>query len=864
MPIHRAKDADEVYSEVKDYDLVITPDAPFASAINRRLDRPQFGSFSTTPRRLAAGRREQAEDRIAFLEVVDETKHDWEAISYAIGNVLQCWEHQGSLDSIFEYDAYINEATRDAVEIMSSLRTTSRQLTDYEVENNQSVAVVGYDQLTNLERSILPPDVDRIELFTDEKFNYPSFHIFESSAEIVNALLDTVNPQNADDVAVVVDSASKYSSLIESAFESAEIPFYGGPGFIDDPHHRAFVRLLRIPFRGSETTVGDVAPVLTQMGLDVPFDDYEKRLASVESSVLDWLHGFCDNIDRRTFDDALNEYTEKTGIELERFGEELDKLGLSEKEITDDYVDQLSYYLETYEVPVDRENEGVLLADAKSSNYVDRPVVFYIGMDQNWTHSAPQRPWVDTQSQFGRYIGGFQRLLQSGSEQYYLVQDSAGGEPVTPCLYFGDLFEDDFERFSDLNSVKHQRIQRSDDSMGGFERNSLNVESETVDTVSQSSLNSYVNSPRDYFFNQLIDLPDQERFVEGNLFHDFAEFYVNHPETIDNTDMDELIDVMITEAEPFFSSADETLRRRKYQIGLENIIEYLDSNSPDSDSFLSSTSGWGSNFFANYFDQPIDSTVTERWFEDSSLGVKGKIDLIESPDHLLDYKSGRKKSEYQVVKRAAVDSPADTPNFQAAVYLTYYRSIQPNKPLDFTFFHFLDTIDDVIEGKANIEDAVTTVSYYPFTFDEYVGSRDAYEELLNGYNDCQETFDDLGYPSYSDIMNQLTFPDTTEKSELRSSEFAEEFTTAVDVGTSEDVDAEKGSDQAIRRLNKIRERTFFREDLDAFEDFVDERLTELNRRRSGDERFPVEGLSGEPNYRRIDNRDLLLEGEKDD
>jgi hypothetical protein len=113
-------------------------------------------------------------------------------------------------------------------------------------------------------------------------------------------------------------------------------------------------------------------------------------------------------------------------------------------------------------------------------------------------------------------------------------------------------------------------------------------------------------------------------------------------------------------------------------------------------------------------------------------------------------------------------------------------------------------------------------------------------------------------------MDQLTFPGKTDRDELRASEFAEEFTTAVDVGTSEDVDAEKGVDQAIRELNGVRRRTFFREDLDAFESFVDERLEELNDRRAGEERFPVEGLAGEPNYRRIDNRDLLLEGESDD
>ena len=862
MPIRRAKQIDSLYTDLAEYDLVVTPDSPFASALNRRLDRPQFGHFAISPRRLAAGRREQAEDRVAFLEVIEQTDHDWKAVAYAIGNVLQCWEHQGSLDAILDYDAYVDDTTHEVVGIMRNRRTTSNRLTEYTIDDDQSVAVVGYDQLTNLERSILPNEFERVDLFTDEAFDYPEFHVFESATDIVTALLDTITAQNAEHVAVVLDDGGQYSSLVESALEAADIPFYGGPGFIDDPHHRAFVRLLRLGFRGSETTVGDVQPVLTQMSIDAPLDDHQKRLEAVHRPALEWLQDFCISIGNQTFGEALSTYANKTGVELTLFDEELRTLGLADVPVTSEGVDRLAYYLQTYEVPVDRENEGVLLADAKSSAYVDRPVVFHLGMGQDWTHSAPHRPWVDSDRQFERNIGNFQRLLQSGEQQYYLVQDTAGGEPITPCLYFGDLLDEEFERFSDLDSVEHRRRPRS--SGVGFERHSLDVDAETVNTISQSSLNDYVNSPRDYFFGKLLDTPDQEHFLEGNLFHDFAEFYVNHPAVIAGADMDDLVDVMFGEAEPFFSSADETLRRRKYRIGLELIVEYLNDNGPESDNFLTATSGWGKNFFAEYFDKSVDSPLTERWFEDLSLGVNGKIDLVKAPDHLLDYKSGSKKRTSQIVKRAAIDPPAETPNFQSALYLTYYRSIQPDEPLQFTFFHFLEPMADVITGEADLDDALTTVSYYPFTFDEYVGSRDAYETLLEGYTDCRETFDDLGYPAYRDIIDQLSFPDTTEREELRASEFAAEFTTAVEVGTSEDVDAEKGTDQAIRELNGVRKQTFFREDLDAFESFVDERLSELNDRRAGEERFPVDGLAGEPNYRRIDNRDLLLEGERDD
>jgi len=857
VPIQRARPVERLYEEVSEYDIVLTPDAPLASAINRRVDVPQFGTFATTPRRLAAGRREQAEDRSAFLEVVDRTDHDWKSVSHAVGNVLQCWEHQGSVESILSYDAYVDDETREVVDIMADVRSTSKSLTEYSIDA-ETVAVVGEGQLTTLERAVLPDEYDAIDLFTGDRFDYPSFDIFDSSADIVDAIVDTVSPSTADDVAVVLDGNSRYSSLVEAALDASDIPYYGGPGFIDHQYHRSFLTLCRTAFRGSETTVGDLKPVLAQMGIDVPIDHDNKRVYRTDLPETAWVREFCRSLPSRTFAEALDEYEGQTGDQLQSFRDELAKLGLTETEVTREGVEELTYYLQTYEVPVDRENEGVLLADAKSAGYVDRPVVFHVGLDEDWTHSPPQRPWVDTDAQFRRHLDQFQLLLQSGVNQYYLVQDTQGGQPVTPCLYFGELLDTGYERFSDLEASSHRRTFDTADT--GFETEDIDVEPSTVETISQSSLNSYVNCPRDYFFGRLVDGPDRDYFAEGNLFHDFAEFYVNHPDVVDDETLEDVVEVMLAEANALFPGTDEPLRRRSYRIGIETIIEYLETHGPDSGDFLTPASGWGENFFAAYFDEPVDSPLTERWFENTALGMKGKIDLVSAPDHLVDFKSGHKKSSRSVVKAAATDPPHDTPNFQAAMYLCHFRTVRPGEPLEFTFCHFLETLDDVVTGTASLDDALTTVTYYPWTFDEHVASREAYDTLLDGYNDCVATFESLGFTAYSRIMERLSFPETTERDELRASAFAEAFTDAVTAETADDVDAEKGCDQAIRALNGVRKRTFFREDLDAFERFVADRIEELNRYRRGEERFPVEGPSGEPNYRRVDHRDLLLEG----
>ena len=862
MSIKRSKPIDRLYEEVAEYDLVIVPDAPLASALNRRLEQPHFGPFAITPRRLAARRRETAEDRLAFLEVISQTDLSWKQASYAIGNVLQCWEYQGSPDTILEYDAFDTPETRAVIDCIGSLETTSRTLTDYQIdrEEYESIAVIGEQQLTNLERSILPPEYDAVDRFCDDAFGLPPVRIFDSPAAIVDAVLDTVTPENADDIAVVLDASSEYSPLIESAFEAIEIPYYGGPSFTDDQDHRAVIQLLRSTIAGSDTRLKSVKPLLTRLGMTIDIDHDEKRLFEVDDPELEWLRDFCDQAAELTIGDALTAYENRAECTLETFREELDHLGHLTEPITEDTIDRLTFYLETYDVPIDRENEGVLLADAKSASFVDRPVVFYLGLDESWTHTSPERPWVDHDEEFERNIDQFQSLLQNGVDQYYLVQDTAGETPVTPCLYFEDLLETEFERFSDFESIRYARTFRP--TGAGFDKEPINVETDPETALSQSSLNSYANCPRDYLFGRLVDSPDKDHFVEGNLFHDFAEFIVNHPEFVDDAVVEEVVDVMIEETRAFHRDVDLATRRTTYRVGLETIVDYLERNAPPDTDFLTPTTN-SDNVFATYFDRPVDSPATERWFEDDDRGIKGKIDLVQSPTQLVDFKSGSKKSPSQVIKRAAIDPPSDQPNFQALLYLTYYRSQQPDKQLEFTFFHFLETLDDVVTGEGTLDECLTTVTYRPIPFDEFVQSRAVFEALREeAPNDCNKTFSKASYEDYRAAFDANQPPRTRDADEMADSPFGNALLERMIEAVGDYKYVKNGCMQAFRHLCGYRKEGYFVEDLDEFERFIDNQLEELNRYRRGESRFPVEGRAGEPNYRYVDNRDMILTTER--
>ena len=861
MSIQRAKSIAILYEECKDADLVLVPDAPLADALNRHLDRPHFGAFAITPRRLAARRREEAEDRLAFLDVIEQTDLSWKEASYVVGNILQCWEYQGSVDAILDYEAFATESTRTAVECIAEMDTTSGRLTDFSINSDTSVAVVGFERLTELEHSILPPEYRTIDPFAEDSFD-PQFCILDSPAAIVDTLLDTITPENAEDIAVVLDAASEYSSLVESALEAADIPYYGGPGFIDDPRHRAFLQLLRDAYAGRDTRVSDVRPLLTLLGMGMDIEHDEKCLSNVDHPAIDWLLEFRDNIGDYTFEAALEAYEAVTDSRLDAFHEELSELGIKGEYITEPAVDRLAFYFQSYEVPVDRENEGILLADAKAAAYVGRPLVFYLGLNEGWTHSSPRRPWVDREQEFERHIRQFQLLLQNGVEQCFLVQDSAGGKPVTPCLYFEELLDEEFEQFSDLNCDHYSRPSRTRGD--GFEKEPLDVDvyPEEVAMISQSSLSTYVNCPRDYFYGRLVDRPAKEYLEEGTLFHDFAEFYVNYPELITEDTLDELAEVMVDEVEPFFREVDRKVRRTKYRIGLGTIVNALDVEHIQSHSFLTADGGWNENFFAEYYGQPVDSPYAERWFENHDLSLKGKIDLLYGPTHLVDHKSGSKKSAKSIVRNSALDPPSDTPNFQALLYLTHHRRECSDEELQFTFFHFLETLDNVVTGDADLENCLTTVTYYPVTYEEYIARPGTFRELQEeASGECTKTFSQVDYENYRAVLEANEFPNTRDKDELIASEFGQALTDRMRAAVGTYKYVTKGCEQALRHLLAIRNENYFTGDLDSFEEYVDERLRELNGRRAGDERFPVGGRGGEPNYRYLDHRDCILRGE---
>jgi hypothetical protein len=856
VPIQRAKPIDDLYEEVADHDLVLAADAPLTLALSRRLDEPRLGRFAATPRTLASGDPRAQDDRELFLEVVDQTDLSFKHAAYLVENALSCWDDTGDVRRLLDYESFDTPAARTAIDVIEAADSARGALAEFSVDDDRSVAVIGERHLTELDRRALPSEYTAVDPFAPDTFSPPEFRIFPSATAIVDAVVRNVSSETADRVAVVMDRDSQYPPLVESAFEAAGVPYYGGPGFADDERVRSFVRLLRAALTSDGLRVTDLRPVLSHLGISPSMVDDEQRLRDLDDEEVAPVWEFCDSVDSHTLGTALDTYEEWYGRPHPDLRNQLDRLDLADRPVTDETVDALSYYLESYEVPIDREDEGVLLADPRTAAYVDRPVVFLLGLDAGWTNSPPDRPWIDADAWDRRYLERFQILLQNGAEQYYLVQNAEAGETVTPCLYFHDLLDREFEEFEDLPNVSHEVTPRGTHT--GFDYEETGVTPTTVEIVSQSTLSTFVNCPRDHFFDQIVETVRRDYFRTGNLYHDFAEYYVNHPDVVEDVGLDAVVEYMLAETRPLVDDVDLNTLETEFRVGVRLLMRYLEERPPEVREYDAYETLDPTNLFTEQFGREVGLSITEQWFENADLGGKGKIDLVHRPNRLVDYKSGRSKTASNVVQNAAIDDFGDTPDFQAPLYLAQHRRVHDDGAIEFEFVHFLDPVDEaVVEGveAVDLEDAATTVTYYPVSFPEFAARRDAFDELREGVaesNDRRKTLERMGYDAYREFFLANDVPDVEDRDDLLASAFADEFAAYAKDHVGDYKYVEKGCESTLKQLLYLRGENFFAPDLAAFEEFLQDQLDRLNEyRRTA---FPV----GDPNWDRVDHRDLIL------
>lgn len=863
----------DIYDRVKGYDMVLTGEAPLADALNNRIESARLDKLVYTPRGLVY-REETADDtrdrRDLFLKIVRETDLSWKEALYLLENILDCWQETGALDAIYNHDTFKNRSGVDeVVEILEETESVFQLMENYEWDQYPDVAVIGEYQFKALDRNVLPPAgrFDSIPLISENTpHELDPFLIYPSANSLVESMLSEISRENATDVAIVMEPSSPYQYLVASALKAREIPFMSGHNLTEDLHFRTLFKLMRCALSHRRLKVGDVQPILRMTQAWISNRDNEKYMDDLREDILDDFRSLVSSLSSMTFETAIEEYRSMTELP-EGYGEPMDVLeitlggiGLLHERISRRNLNRLEFYLNSFDVQVNKEKHGVLLASPKSEAFVDRGIVFYVGMDASWTRHIPEKPWVNRDHHRLRNIQDFQVLLQNGQERYFLVQEKRFNEDVMPCFYFNVLFDEPFETFSDR---PHRRMAGGEypQFVPGetFETQSLETEEpEPVETISQSTLNKLVRCPREFLISKMVPDPENVYMKKGNIFHDYAEFYVNHPEVLNKASDDESLELMVEAIRPYLDDWQIAETRTEFRVGIENIREFMDERPPTPGNTKDYRQSGSDNLFADHFDRPIESPVTEAWFKNPDIGAHGKIDLIRSPKELVDYKSGGADSSSSIVRGSNVDlleEDAD-PNFQAIMYLAQQRRVNPGKQLKFTFFHFLENMADRVRGQGLLSDTLVSVTYYPRTFAEQV-PRDDTIEYLRTSNDRRKLLDKLGEDNFRQFFTDHPVNDALDKQRLLKSELADEFLTYSRGNIGDHSYVTKGCNSILKRLVKLRTENYFKEDLDRFEAFLREQIGALNEYRGS--KFPVRGFLEDFDLDNLNRQDLILD-----
>ncbi len=855
MKVRKRKNIEGLSDQVDSYDFVLTVDERLASQVQSNCDN----AVVVTPERLVSDESfsHSQELRALFTELVSNTEFTWKQASYILDNVLECWMFEGTRESILEHD-FIDEKQLEVVfNVLKDFDFIYNRLDRFKLSQNYEVAVIDSYKFNNLQKSVLPKKYDEIDLLSDKSVPINEFKIFNSSDQIVEAIADNISRQKPENCAIVINKESDLLYSIYAALESRKIPYFKEASYSENEDLREFLNLIEMAISNTRIRYKDVKHIVNDRNFSKSkYDNY--LFDSLDSKEIRDMKEFLNVADLLTFEEIVEKSQQLLDIDTDYLLDLIDLHEFREKKITLDRLNSLKYYIRNFESEFEKQDDGVLFVDSKNYKFTNREHLFFVGMDADWTKSVKDKPWINKQEEQRKNIRDFQRILQLGQNQHYLVQDTEKGEKVVPCLYFEDIRDKEYENFLDF---EHQKVKPKPRSTKNPFKKEENIKTPSeINKISQSDLNTFVMSPRLYYFSKVARDAERKEMTRGNLFHDFAELYVNKPDFVQSRKDEYFVEIMYDELEKFVDPVNDFKIKTELLSGIKSLKKYIDHEEiieHDYDSFQQKRR----NIFERKLNVDLETQLSEMRFEDDQLGIKGKVDLIKSPYHLVDYKSGRKSSEKQIVKKSnpqLLDDDQIYPDFQAILYLTYLRKQQPGERLKFTFFHLLEELEDDINNGIELDKKKTTLKYYPKTFNEKLEDIEIFEMLISDVSkshDRRKTLEKLNYERYKSFFKEHNKPDFFDKEDVMKSEFAAEFIEYAkkEVGNYKYV--EKGCKSSLKKLVEFRKTNYFKEDLDKFEQFIKEKIEEINNYRKTS--FPLKSKDVD----KLPNRDLILKGE---
>ena len=155
---------------------------------------------------------------------------------------------------------------------------------------------------------------------------------------------------------------------------------------------RTFIRLIKTALSYEVLNLKDVQPFLTHFGLNISIKHNQELLNKITISniLLKKFIKFIKSIVGDTYKNVLKKFEGFRKQKLKPINDLLINLNYNDKKVDENTMNDLAYFIETFKISLEGSRAGVQLASPKSVSYVDRPLVFFIGMDTTW-NGSPER-----------------------------------------------------------------------------------------------------------------------------------------------------------------------------------------------------------------------------------------------------------------------------------------------------------------------------------------------------------------------------------------------------------------------------------------------------------------------------------------
>ena len=724
--MRRLRTIDELYEQVKGYDLVITNDVSLETALNSRISTPKIGPLAVTPRHIASHiafaelHRPTIKDIRLISEIHSETGFDLRYIFSEIQNFREIRRHTAEVEKHL-----VTRNSKKVYELYSGLQTVESVMSSFVPEDSvffkdKTTAVIGVELFDDLDKHFIPLDADFVDMFDDGEYEIGTIYEVGNDRQLADNAVDLIDPERADDYAIVLNSSSPLVDAVRTSLYRRGLPFINRMEVRDMAPIRDYLSFLTYAFNYDTVRIGQVRELLASFNGFVAqgtdgyllsrLDEPALRPRAVE------LKGIMRRIchERMTFGEVRDLICySSTRLHVTNLLRDLD---LEDTPITPRELSNLRYAVENLsdltnsEERHDEETSGVLIADCSRSVYVDRPIVLYLGMEQDWNVQVVGKRYLDVEEESERNAIRLTALLQQGEGRVYLVNTTKNGKRSRPSLTFDMILGEPCTTFEDV--CEHLVTGRWSESKlppsVGTGLEAVEQAAEFDRPFSKSSFDALVYCPRKYLFNSMLSDSDKKSTAFGNLVHEFAELYACYGDLVRSEGMDRFVDLAAERFAGLSSSSMAELDRDRIRVAMANIMAYMDRNMvSDVPLDMDEAGRKHGNGMMRELGLERCSSLCEKDEHSMKHPMHGKLDLFWRGT-VCDYKTGKAKSPSQIISSMALGEGMDFPEFQPLIYLALSREREGSSGR-FDLFYAMGHDTESVSDGFDVIDNVRTV-----------------------------------------------------------------------------------------------------------------------------------------------------------